>query len=380
MNKENSTQCNFIKIAIHSSKPFYLYGIRFTFTVFRSGGIEITGLKARSIAKRKQGLNPVLAKHEFVPYQSTLELSEAVRVNIQIILENNLSHHIKVVEIVGENSTADPRVLMHFVTQTLDDIPLIISDLTISTTEPIEEMSGVQMNNISLNPESKLDLIIAQKVLENQSNLTKLLESLNPQGFLLSREDTEFEYKYLPNLDLITEYTTSNEKLVLLRKRLDNADKKLLKISSDNFQWLTQLQEFLTNNFSVTIYSQNQTLEGILGLINCIRREPKGGRVNCFFMMDESPEFNPQNDFYKKQFEKGLAVNVFKNNSWGTYRHLLFEEGFSVKCEHSYVNILSKGDFSTLRWLEGPLNLETTLNENQTLISVICISIFINKE
>lgn len=96
-------------------------------------------------------------------------------------------------------------------------------------------------------------------------------------------------------------------------------------------------------------------------------------------MMDKSPEFDPQNDFYQKQFEKRLAVNVFKNNSWGTYRHLLLEEESEVQCEHSYVNILSKGDFSTLRWLEGPLSLNTPLNENETLISVISFPFLKNK-
>lgn len=79
-------------------------------------------------------------------------------------------------------------------------------------------MPGVQITNLLLNAENNLDLIIAKKVLENSLNLTKLLESLNDKGFLLSREDKNFVYKNLSNLDLITEYATSKKKICFATK------------------------------------------------------------------------------------------------------------------------------------------------------------------
>lgn len=46
------------------------------------------GMTANAITRRKPLGEPVLEKHVFVPNETTLTLEESVRVNLQIILEN----------------------------------------------------------------------------------------------------------------------------------------------------------------------------------------------------------------------------------------------------------------------------------------------------
>lgn len=76
--------------------------------------------------------------------------------------------------------------------------------------------------------------------------------------------------------------------------------------------------------------------------------------------MDETaPTFSLQHPLYKAQYAKDLALNVYKNGIWGSYRHLLLENVDNVDTPHAYVNTLVRGDLSTLRWIEGPLNPKT---------------------
>jgi fatty acid synthase len=69
--------------------------------IIQSGGIEVRGLKASAIARRRPLGVPVLEKYMFVPNAEppSLDLHTALRVCIHIILENQLSSHVKAVEL-----------------------------------------------------------------------------------------------------------------------------------------------------------------------------------------------------------------------------------------------------------------------------------------
>lgn len=77
----------------------------------------------------------------------------------------------------------------------------------------------------------------------------------------------------------------------------------------------------------------------------------------CFFIVDDTaPTFSIQHPLYKTQLAKDLALNVYKNETWGSYRHLLLENADLIKAPHAYVNTLVRGDLTSLRWVEGALN------------------------
>ena len=77
----------------------------------------------------------------------------------------------------------------------------------------------------------------------------------------------------------------------------------------------------------------------------------------CVFILDETaPDFDPTLPFYKQQLNKGLAVNIYRRGEWGSYRHIKLENEANTLVNHAYVNVLQRGDLSTLRWLEGNIN------------------------
>jgi fatty acid synthase, animal type len=57
---------------------------------------------------------------------------------------------------------------------------------------------------------------------------------------------------------------------------------------------------------------------------------------------------------------QGLAINVLKNGYWGCYRHLLLEQKSEAepRKDHCYANCLTRGDLSSMTWLDGPYSYE----------------------
>ncbi|XP_063924503.1 fatty acid synthase-like [Zophobas morio] len=314
--------------------------------LIQSGGIEIHGVQVKSIFKKKPPLELVLEKNVFIPNNLSLGLEEAVRVNTQIILENSLESNFKAVEIVNEFTDINAKYILGFVDKALEHIPVVTPDLTISSETTIDETPGIKLETVTLTPQ------------------------ISTNGFILTREDIGFNLeKDITEADILTDYVTPNERIILLRRKMENVDQKFVEISSSNFNWISELQNALNLGTDVITYATNTNPEGILGLINCIRREASGHLVKCFFMMDDAPEFDPQNPFYSKQISKNLAVNVYKDKSWGTYRHLVLEERAKINCEHSYAYFKSRGDISSFEWLEGHLSEQVPLNEGQLLVS-----------
>jgi fatty acid synthase len=307
-----------------------------------------------------------LEKYEFVPNQGSLDLFQLIRVNIQIILENSLENHFKAVELLQGSR----EILSPLVCKVLDDVPVVTPDLIVSTKIVLDPIPGVKIEQFVLTPQSNLLLVIATKLLQKPFSIKQVLNSLHPKGFVLTREEVDFEISDLDNIEVVTEYTTAQEKLILFKKSEKKIEKKFVEVSSNNFEWLSQLQNFLKSEANVVVYGQNRKPDGLIGLVNCLRKDSGGNKVKCFLMMDEAPDFDPQLPFYGDQLRKNLAINIYKSGKWGTYRHLLLEELQEVECEHCFGNVLAKGDLSNMRWLEGSPIDESQLLKTQVLIYV----------
>ncbi len=80
-------------------------------------------------------------------------------------------------------------------------------------------------------------------------------------------------------------------------------------------------------------------------------------------MLDKNaPVLSLENNFYKLQLEKCLAVNIFKDGEWGSYQSLFLENSSTVSAQHAFLDWPISGNVSTLRWLEGPLNPKWSVN------------------
>jgi len=80
------------------------------------------------------------------------------------------------------------------------------------------------------------------------------------------------------------------------------------------------------------------------------RYETDGVNARYFLIQDENASvFNPSIQFYADQLNKGLKINVLKEGSWGSYRHLQLQQSY-VRTEHAYINAL-KGNLNSLMWI-----------------------------
>jgi fatty acid synthase len=79
----------------------------------------------------------------------------------------------------------------------------------------------------------------------------------------------------------------------------------------------------------------------------------------CLFVPDGGlPRFNTKSPDARitAQLRKDLLINVYQQGSWGSFRHLpLNTAGATLGVEHAYLNALTRGDLSSLKWIEGPL-------------------------
>jgi fatty acid synthase len=155
-----------------------------------------------------------LEKYEFVPNQGSLDLFQLIRVNIQIILENSLENHFKAVELLQGSR----EILSPLVCKVLDDVPVVTPDLIVSTKIVLDPIPGVKIEQFVLTPQSNLLLVIATKLLQKPFSIKQVLNSLHPKGFVLTREEVDFEISDLDNIEVVTEYTTAQEKLILFKK------------------------------------------------------------------------------------------------------------------------------------------------------------------
>lgn len=78
--------------------------------------------------------------------------------------------------------------------------------------------------------------------------------------------------------------------------------------------FLLQVKEDLKDGQKLVLYNQDEPINGLLGLVNCLRKEP-GGEIVCGLLIADpsAPAFNPDLEFYEEQLDKDLAINVYQD-------------------------------------------------------------------
>jgi len=157
---------------------------------------------------------------------------------------------------------------------------------------------------------------------------------LREGGYVLTREKCDVTdsniYSQQYDLNIIFEKRTDREMIVLLKKKVLIKQKNIVYIKNDNFNWLEDLKLLVSdekkfNHYSrVIIVGERDFKCGLLGFINCLRKEPGGEYVRGVLIQDEkAPEFSLQDPFYTQQLQKDMTINVLRSNmTWGSYRHL----------------------------------------------------------
>lgn len=300
-----------------------------------TGGVEISCITTRTVSRRRPPGNLILESYKFISYfeSPVLELADLVRICVQLFVENNLLLKCKVAEIEYEtsnnekNETSSNEKTIEIFREVLSDIPLIISDLYLLSSQASREFEKIKVHSEHISTLKDCTIVIGTNLLSSKcNNANEIIPSISLGGYLLSQEDKNFcindnKSINLPHLCNIAQFKTTNQLFVLYRKiKVDDNNPTIINISStnktDQFSWLAEIKDCIKYSKKTIIVAQNSDISGIVGLVNCLRKEKNGQNIGCVLIMDtKAPTFDYNNPFYKKQLNLNFAFNVYKNVS-----------------------------------------------------------------
>jgi len=169
---------------------------------------------------------------------------------------------------------------------------------------------------------------------------------------------------------------------ILFRKVIPNdrirAENNMIIEINDNYnKWLDVLKEKVKENIenkktdnemkNIWLIANDSSINGIIGLTNCLRQEPGGESIRCIFDYDKQMK---NLDFSSKPFSdilsNDLAINVIRDGKLGTYRHLRVPKNHDkIESNDYFLNIGPNGDLSSLQWFDSK-----NIKPNDTYINV----------
>lgn len=327
--------------------------------IIKAGGVEIHGFEGSLVNRRRPQSDPVLETHQFIAHFDSPKLGKVdmAKVCAQLVLENEPLKKIVAVEVDSDDGRSS--FCESFVCG-FGDLPLITPQMIFLTSKELE-LDNVSVQDKDLSDFDNVNVIIKSRCILDGKFLNSAKAALNDNGFIISREAEGMEVpsKQLQNeLQVLAVIPTEGETVFLMRftKGTQEQPESVINITFNVEAWLEPLQTAIKKG-SVLAYSHEKN-SGILGLINCIRKEPNGEKLRCMLIDDpQAPKFDPKHPVYESQLKLNLKINVLRNGHWGTYRHLSIKENKEEKprAGHFYTNSLVKGDLSTLVWLNGHL-------------------------
>ncbi|XP_070494680.1 fatty acid synthase-like [Chironomus tepperi] len=343
--------------------------------IIKSGGVEFHD-KINRVVNRRRPKEPFIETHNFVPFFSTkrYSINDAAKIITQTALENIFQSKCTSVEI-DATSVDDIQPLSDHISKALRGIPSVMSDVTFITSRDNLKLENVKISSEELSSFNGVDLVIRNNCIGDEEFFDAVKSSISGHGYIISRENQEFSDMPHENVQVVAKiHTINNEVIHMLQFRSDVMSidsNNIIEITSNTKEWIDKLKVSLSEAPTL-VYAYNRDYSGILGFINCIRREYPVDRLKCFFIMDiqNAPHvFDLNDNFFKSQLELNHAVNVFKDGKWGSYRHLDMPimSDLHPQTQHCYVNCLVKGDLSTLSWLNGSLDVH---NDNLDIIKI----------
>jgi len=307
-----------------------------------AGGIEIRGLRATRISRRKLDQDVVTEEHTFVVHRdrAKISLNNAIRISAQLALEDHQVIKVKAVELVEDcDDVALDYLSSSLLVEAFDDIPLIQTSITLLTSlnrfNPADLSQNISIKDLT-KPfiDDKVLIVAGFNLLTKRQSLKRLLPFLREGGYVLTREkcdvidDNIYSQQY--DLNIILEKRTDKEIIMLLKKKVFIKQRNVVYIKNDNFNWLEDLkllmsdEKKLDQNNRIIIVGEKDFECGLLGFINCLRKESGGELVRGVLIQDEkAPKFSLQDLFYVQQLRKDMTVNVLRSSkTWGSYRHL----------------------------------------------------------
>ncbi|KAM9837458.1 fatty acid synthase [Aulostomus maculatus] len=165
--------------------------------------------------------------------------------------------------------------------------------------------------------------------------------------------------------------------LFLCRSQSPAKQPVFLPVDSTDYKWVDTLKTMLAEPSDYPVWlTATKAHCGIIGMVNCLRQEPGGNRIRCAFVsnLNESstaPGLQRDHPSMRLVLEGDLVMNVFRDGCWGVFRHQRIDlDGNEELTEQAYVNVLTRGDLSSLRWIASPLRYFVSNNPDVQLCRV----------
>jgi len=308
-----------------------------------SGGIEIRGSRARPIPRRFSTGDPIIEEYKFVAHRDRAQVSlkEAISLSTQIVLEYHQAIHVKTIELIDDSdSVTTDELASPMLIEILSNLPLIQAKVHLSAPSNRFDNASLPPNVISVDinevfKEDNVLLAVGVGLLSRNKRhqLEQILSKLKNGSFVLTREKS-YKLENLPKLskyglDVILEKSTDKETIILLKKKKQPVRKtEVVYVNNDKFIWLEKLNLFINTKNEITdlrviLVSEGELESGLLGFVNCLRKEPNGEMIRSVLIQDtEAPEFSLQDPLYLEQLQLDLPINVLRSGKvWGSYRH-----------------------------------------------------------
>ncbi|KAF4106419.1 fatty acid synthase [Onychostoma macrolepis] len=205
------------------------------------------------------------------------------------------------------------------------------------------------------------------------------LTSQNNQEGLLTQTEWEalFQKASLNVVMLRKSYYGSALFLCHRRQQPPQDQPILIFVDPTDYKWVETVKSTLAESSDIPVWLiATKGHNGVVGMVNCLRQEPGGNRIRCAFVSNlskdaEVPSLVPTQKEMKALLKKDLVMNVYRDGQWGVFRHQLLTQELSEELtDQAYVNVLTRGDLSSLRWIASPLRHFVPSNPNVQLCRV----------
>ncbi|EDX03567.1 GD23205 [Drosophila simulans] len=335
-------------------------------------------------------IRELLERYRFWPHYQHLgqreeqekSRSTALAVAIQLIIENSGGAvKLKGVELAGSRSTLDALSAVHLL-ELIEREPILVGDMAVVTSSSNESELGEQLKEHGIRViakditagavEQQCHFVYSVNMLAQNSvkDLQHCLDSLKTDSGFLLLEEAASRYNIIGKeklnklmlVPVLEQFFGTDRVLVLVRKlsKVQSSQALTLHLTNKQFKWVNELKNSFAKaqaeEKNLYLVAQGDPNSGALGLMNCLKREAGGHFLRLYLILDEGvPQFSLDDPFYAAQLAKDMVINVYRNGSWGSYRHLKMESRAPMlPVEQAYVNTLVKGDLSSLRWIESP--------------------------
>ncbi|NXR62112.1 FAS synthase, partial [Rhadina sibilatrix] len=358
------------------------------------------------------------------PLLSGLLDSGELRTCLDVALENMISHRMKIVEANAGSGQLFSRVKSILNAQPLLQVDYIATDCILENLSAIEtELQDAGVASKQWDPSSPpsgnltdADLVVyncSTNVLVNTTEtLSNLAAAVKEGGFVLlhtllkgetlgeivsflTSPDLQQKHSFLSEAQWEDLFSKASLNLVAMKKSFFGSviflcrrqapvkTPVFLPVDETNYKWVESLKEVLAepSEKPVWLTATSCANSGILGMVNCLRLEAEGHRIRCVFISNLNPSsavppVSPSSLEMQKIVQKDLVMNVYRDGKWGSFRHLPLQQAQPQELtEYAYVNVLTRGDLSSLRWIVSPLRHFHTTDPNVLLCKVYYASL-----